>query len=63
MALLITLPGFLVLFFYFDASWGVSLLIGFLAGQFILSTLNGLGICGGIVAKAIDWAKKESKKN
>ena len=39
----ISLPGFLYFYFWEGAGWVVSLLIGFLLGNLVLSVLEGLG--------------------
>ncbi len=63
----ISLPGFLYYFFWEDAGWMISSLIGFLVGNFVLALLEGLGEVVGAVRWLLGMApvsknvrKKES---
>jgi hypothetical protein len=42
-AVLITLPGFLFYYFWMEAGFGVSTLVGFLIGSFTISSLEVIG--------------------
>lgn len=48
-----TLPGFLYFFFWENAGWVVSSLIGFLLGSFVLSLLEVLGKVRGSAGQGV----------
>ena len=57
----VSLPGFLYYFFWEEAGWVISLLIGFLLGNFVVALLEGLGEVVEFVRRLLgkgDGAKK-----
>lgn len=57
----VSLPGFLYYYFWEDAGWVISSLIGFLLGNFVVALLDRPGVVLGFVRRLLgkgDGAKK-----